>query len=104
MIAQLVKNVPAMQETLVPFLGWEDPLARGYATYSSILGLPLWPVGKESTYNVGDLGLTPVLERSSGEGKDYPLLYSGLENSMGCVVHGVAKRRARLINFQFHWE
>ena len=40
--AQLVKNPPAMQETLVQFLGRGDPLEKGYATYSSILGLPLW--------------------------------------------------------------
>ena len=37
-IAQLVKNAPAMQETLVPFLGWEDPLEKGKATHSSF-----WP-------------------------------------------------------------
>ena len=36
----LVKNLPAMQETLVRFLGQEDPLETGQATYSSILGLP----------------------------------------------------------------
>ena len=40
--AQLVKNLPAMQETLVRFLGWEDPLEKGKATHSSIFGLPLW--------------------------------------------------------------
>ena len=42
LIAQLVKNPPAMQETLVPFLGQEDPLEKGQATHSSILGLPWW--------------------------------------------------------------
>ena len=42
MIAQLVKNPPAMQETLIQFLGWEDPLEKGQATHSSILGLSLW--------------------------------------------------------------
>ena len=36
-IAQLVKNLPAMQETLVQFLGWEDALEKGKATHSSIL-------------------------------------------------------------------
>ena len=40
--AQLVKNPPAMQETLVRFLGWEDLLEKGQATHFSILGLPLW--------------------------------------------------------------
>ena len=42
LIAQLVKNPPAMQETLVQFLGQEDPLEKGQATHSSILGLSLW--------------------------------------------------------------
>ena len=42
LIAQLVKNPPAMQETPVWFLGWEDLLEKGEATHSSILGLPLW--------------------------------------------------------------
>ena len=37
LVAQLVKNLPAMQETPVQFLGWEDPLEKGMATYSSIL-------------------------------------------------------------------
>ena len=37
LIAQLVKNLPAMQETLVQFLGEEDPLEKGTATHSSIL-------------------------------------------------------------------
>ena len=42
LIAQLVKNPPAVQETLVRLLGREDPLEKGKATHSSILGLPLW--------------------------------------------------------------
>ena len=42
LIAQLVKNLPAMQKTPVQFLGWEDPLEKGKDTYSSTLGLPLW--------------------------------------------------------------
>ena len=42
LIAQLVKNLPAMQETPVQFLGWEDPLEKGKATHSSIFELPWW--------------------------------------------------------------
>ena len=48
LVAQLVKNPPVMQETLVQFLGQEDPLEKGWATHSrlgyplQILGLPLW--------------------------------------------------------------
>ena len=41
LVAQLV-NLPAMQETLVQFLGWENLLEKGWATHSSILGLPRW--------------------------------------------------------------
>ena len=42
LVAQLVKNPPAIQGTLVQFLSWEDPLEKGSATHSSILGLPWW--------------------------------------------------------------
>ena len=37
LVAQLVKNLPAMEETWVQFLGWEDPLEKEMATHSSIL-------------------------------------------------------------------
>ena len=47
--------------------------------------------GKESACNVGDLGSISGLGRSPGEGKGYPLQYSGPGNSMDCIVHGVAK-------------
>jgi len=47
--------------------------------------------GKESTCNAGDLGSIPGLGRSPGDGKGYPLQYSGLEKSMDCIVHGVAE-------------
>ena len=40
LVAQVVKNQPAMQETAVRFLGWEDPLEKGEAPHSSVLGLP----------------------------------------------------------------
>ena len=59
LVAQLIKNPPAMQKT--------------------------W---------VRDLGSIPGLGRSLGEGKDYPLKYSGLNNSMNCIVHGVSKSQS----------
>ena len=62
LVAQLVKNPPAMQETLVQILG---------------------------------------AGRSTGEGIGYPLQYSGLENSTGCIVHGVAKSQMQLSDFHF---
>ena len=52
LVAQLLKNMSAMQVTWVPSLGWEDPLEKGKAS---------------------------------------PLQYSGLKNSMDCIVHGVAE-------------
>ena len=58
-MAQLVKNPPAMRETWVRSLGWEDPLEKGTATHSSII----------------------------------------LENSMDCIVPGVAKSQTQLGNF-----
>ena len=60
--------------------------------------------GKESACNVGDLGSIPGLGRSPEEGKGYPLQYSGLENSMDCTVHGVAKSWTRLSDFHFHFQ
>ena len=54
-------------------------------------GFPGGSNGKESACNEGDLGSNLGLRRSPGEGNDYPLQYSGLENSMDCIVHGVAK-------------
>ena len=57
--------------------------------------------GKESACNAGDLGSVSGLGRSPGEGKGYLLEYSGLENSMGYIVHGVAKSQTRLSNFNF---
>jgi len=55
------------------------------------MGFPDSSVGKESACNSGDLGSIPGLGRPPGEGKGYPLQYSGLENAMGCIVHEVAK-------------
>ena len=66
-------------------------------------GFPCGSAGKESACNVGDLGSIPGLGRSPGEGIGYPLQYSGLENSMDCTVHGIAKSRTQLTNFHFHF-
>ena len=58
-----------------------------------ILGFPDSSVGKESACNAGDPGLISGLGRCPGEGKGYSLQYSGLENFMDYIVHGVAKSR-----------
>ena len=67
------------------------------------LGFSGGSAGKESTCSVGDLGWIPGLGRSPGEGKGYPLQYSGLENPMDCIVYGVEKSRTRLSAFHFHF-
>ena len=85
LIAQLVKNPPAMQKTPVQLLGWEDPLEKEKLPTPVFLAFPCGLAGKESTCNVGDLCLIPGLGRSHGEGKGYLLQYSGLENSMDCI-------------------
>ena len=68
---------------------------------SVLLGCPYGSAGKESARNAGDLSSIPGLGRSPGEGKGYPLQYSGLENSMDYTVHGVAKSQTRLSDFHF---
>ena len=62
---------------------------------------PCGSVDKESACNAGDLGLIPGLGRSPGEGKDSPLQYPGLENSMDPIVHGVTKSQTRLSDIHF---
>ena len=65
------------------------------------LGFPDSSVGEESTCSAGDLGLIPGSGRFTGERKGYPLQYSSLENSMDCIVQGVAKSWTRLNKFCF---
>ena len=68
---------------------------------SAYWGFPCGSAGGESACNVGDLGSIPGLGRSPGEGKGYPLQYSGLGNSMDCIVLGVTKSRTQLSDFHF---
>ena len=97
MVAQLVKNPSAMQETQIWFLAREDLIPT-----SVFLGFPGGSDSKESTYNAGDSGSIPGLGRSPGEGNGCPLQNSGLENSMDCIVHGITKSWTPLSDFHFH--
>ena len=70
-----------------PWLGSKNPtclVAKKTHTHTH-MGFPCGSTDKESACNAGDLGSTPGLGRSPGEGKGYPLQYSGLENAMGCM-------------------
>ena len=82
LVAQLVKNPPAMQETLVQFLCQKIPWRRDRLLTPVFLGFPGGSDSKESTCNVGDLGSIPGLGRSPGGGHGNPLQYSCLENPM----------------------
>ena len=87
-------------------LGHESYASEGLRSlltqlYSELSMISLGFTGKESACNAGDLGLIPRLGRSPREGKGYPLQYSGLKNSMDCIVHGVTKSWTRLSNFLF---
>ena len=71
------------------------------------MGFPGTSDSEESACNAGDLGSIPVLGRSPGEGKGYPLQYSCLENSMDrgawqVTVHGVSKSQTRLSDFHIY--
>ena len=91
LIAQLVKNPPAMQRPW--FSSWVGKTCwrRDRLPTPIFLGFPCGLAGNESTCSAGNLGSIPGLGKSPGEGKCYPLQYSGLENSLDCIVHGVTK-------------
>ena len=102
LIAQLVKKI-CLQCRRPGFNSWVRKICwRRDRLHTQVsLGFPCGSAGKESACSVGDLCSIPGLGRSPGEGKGYPLQYSGLENSMECIVHGVAKSRIQLSNFHF---
>ena len=102
LMAQLVKNPPAIQETR--FGSWVRKILwrRDRLPTPVFLGFPCGSAGRKSTCNAGDLGSIPGLGRSPGEGKGHPLQYSGLEKSMDYTVHAVAKSRTRPSDFYHH--
>ena len=68
LVAQLVKNSPAMQGTWVQSLGWEDPLEKGKATYFSILAWRIsWTDGLYSTWGCKESGRTEQLSHTSAQ-------------------------------------
>ena len=90
-----------MQETLVRF--WVRKIRWRWDRLPTpvFLGFLCCSVGKESACNAGDLGSIPGLGRSPGEGKGYPLQYSGLENSMDCIIQGAARVGHNWVTFTF---
>ena len=85
----MVKNLPALQETWVRSLGWEEPLEKEMALQYSCLGNPMdRGVWQAIVHGVAELDMTerltlyPVLKCRNGEGDATPLQYSCLENPM----------------------
>ena len=93
LIRQLLKESAWTARTLADFDSWVGKILwRRYRPPTPVfLGFPCCSSGKESAHNVGDLSLIPGLARCPGEGKGYSLQYSGLGNSMDCIVHGVTE-------------
>ena len=96
LVAQLLKNTPVMQETLVQFLGQKFPCRRDRLPTPVFMGFPGGSDGQESACNAGDLGSIPGLGRSPAGRDGNPLQYSCLENPHGqkslvSIVHRVAK-------------
>ena len=99
LIAQLVMQCRRPQfDSWVRKICWK----RDRLPTPVLLGFPCGSAGKESACSVGDLGSIPGLGRSPGEEKGYPFQYSDLENSMDCIVHGIAKSWTRLSDLHLH--
>ena len=102
---------PTLQADSLPAEPQERPLSLSPAgmpihVHYTCCSCPVFPCGstsKESACNPGDLPSITGLGRFPGEGKVYPLQYSGLENSMDCIVHGITKSWTRLSDFHFHF-
>ena len=98
-------SLSKLRELVIDMEAWGAVIhgvAKSRTRLSDWTELNCGSAGKESTCNAGDLVSIPGLGRSPGEGKSYPLYYSGLENSMDCIVPAVAKSRTRLSDFHFH--
>ena len=101
MVAQLVKNLPAMQGTPVQSLGREVPLERDRLPTPVFLSFPGGSDEKEYACNAGDLGSISGLRTSLGRGHGNPLQYFGLETPIDrgawqATVHGATKSQTRL--------
>ena len=107
----LSTEVKGLEKESMPFYPLRTPLGLCLALFTtknfSFLMFteqkvfPCGSGGKETACNAADLGLIPGLGRSPGEGKGYALQYSGLENSIDYIVHGVTKSWTQLRNFHF---
>ena len=97
LIAQLVKNPPAMQETPIRFLGWEDPLEKGKATPSSILGLPLWLSWERICLQCRRPGFDSRVVKIPWRRERLPTPVSWPGEFHECIVHGGHKELEQVV-------
>ena len=98
---QLLHDKHVQTQWLFHMTIWQS-IPRGFRIFVSSdpnRDFPGNSAGKEAACNIGDPSSIPGLERSPGEGNGYPLQYSGLKNSMDCIVHEVINSRTWLNNF-----
>ena len=98
LVAQLVKNQPAIQEAPVQFLGQERSLERDRLPTPVFLGFPGDSDSKESACKAGDLGLIPGSGKAPGGGHGNPFQYSCLKISMDRGtggLHSMGSQRIR---------
>ena len=100
LIAQLVKNLQCRRPWFDFWVG-KIPWRRDRLPTLVFLGLPFGSAGKESACNAGDL-VQSLGWKIPGEGNNYPLQFSGLENSMDHIVHGVTNSQTQLSNCFLH--
>ena len=93
-------------ECVSVFMDWGGDILSDSVVWAlkKILVFPCGSGGKESICKAGDLGSIPGLGGSPGGGKDYPLQYSGLGNSVDFIVRGVAKSGHDWVTFTGHWK
>ena len=102
LIAQLVRNPPAMRETLVRFLGREDPLEKGQAAPCSILGLPLWVSWQRFCLQCGRPGFDPWVGESPWRRERLPTPVSWPGESHGLCSSGGRKESATPERLSLH--
>ena len=102
LIAQLVRNAPAVQETLGRFLGREDPLEKGQAAPCSILGLPLWVSWQRFCLQCGRPGFNPWVGERPWRRERLPTPVSWSEESHGLCSSGGRKESATPERLSLH--
>ena len=100
----LERNTERVLALLEGDTGWKNGMVSfcGLGNFIGFMGFPGSSASKESACNAGDPSLILGLGRSAEEGVGYPLQYSGLENPMDYIVHGVTKSWIKLRDFHFY--